>query len=133
MGCATPYKTELEQIIIVSRPVGNVPIVVSYLGGAFYRVQVNNTLPATISLLWDESSYITTTGESVRIIHLLNKYAPPQNPPVQQTSSFIPSNSQFQADFTGGRLARLRQKKLHAAAEEPQQESKNVSDIQHQR
>jgi len=105
IGCATflkaEHKAEHEQVVTVFRPVKNVPIIVSYQGGAFYRVQVNNTLPTAINLVWDESAYVTTTGESVRILHLQNKNDLPRYPPAQQASSPIPPNSQFQADFTG--------------------------------
>ena len=118
-GCATSSKTAyeekteydhitgqeqkiaLEQTVTVSSPVKNIPITVSYLGGVFYHVQVNNTLPIAINLAWDESTYVTTSGASVRILHVPNKNDLPQYPPAQQVSSAIPPNSQFQADFTG--------------------------------
>lgn len=105
MGCATLHKTEhkaeYEQIVTVFRPVKSVPIIVSYQGGAFYRVQVNNTLSTAINLVWDESAYVTTARESVRILRIQNKNDLPQYPPAQQASSHIPPKSQFQADFTG--------------------------------
>ncbi len=106
-GCATSpnteygQKTEHEQTVTVSSPVKNVPVTVSYQGGVFYRVQVNNTLPTEISLMWDESSYVTTTGVSVRLLHLPNKNDLPQNPPAKQASTPIAPDSKFQADFTG--------------------------------
>lgn len=100
-GCATLPDTAHQQTVTVSGPIKNIAIIVSYQGGVFYRVQVNNTLPAPINLLWDESTYVTTTGESVRILHLPNKDDLPKYPPAQQASSPIPPNSQFQADFTG--------------------------------
>lgn len=101
IGCATFHKAEYEQVITVFRPVKSVPITVSYQGGAFYRVQVNNTLPTAISLVWDESAYVTTSGESVRILHIQNKNDLPRYPPAQQAFSPIPPKSQLQADFTG--------------------------------
>jgi hypothetical protein len=100
-GCKTLQKSEHEPIIAVASPVKNVPIIVSYQGSAFYHVQVNNTLPNTINLLWDESTYVTTTGKSVRILHLQSKHDIPTYPPAQQAPSPISPNSQFQADFTG--------------------------------
>ncbi len=101
VGCATFHKAGYEQIVTELRHVESVPIIVSYQGGAFYRVQLNNTLPYAINLVWDESAYVTTTGESVRILHVQNRNDLPKNPPAQQDSSIIYPNSQFQADFTG--------------------------------
>jgi len=104
-GCATFLKTEhkpeREQLVSVLQPVKRVSVIVSYQGGPFYRVQVNNTLPIAIKLMWDESSYVTTTGESIRILHLQNKSDLPRYAPAQQASSSIPPGSQFRADFTG--------------------------------
>ncbi len=100
-GCGTLHKIEQEQTITVSKPIKNVPIVVSYQGGVFYRVQVNNTLPSSIHLVWDESTYVTTTGESIRLLHLNSKYFLPEYAPAQQASSLISPDSQFEADFTG--------------------------------
>ena len=100
-GCETLNKTEHEQTVTVSKPIKNVPIIVSYQGGVFYRVQVKNTLPTAINLVWDESTYVTTTGESVRLLHLQSKSDIPQYAPAQQASSRISPDSQFQADFTG--------------------------------
>jgi len=100
-GCSTLQKAEHEQIVTISKPIKSIPVTVSYLGGVFYRVQVNNTLPTAINLAWDESTYVTTTGESVRILHLHDKSELPQHAPAQQASSTIPPHSKFQADFTG--------------------------------
>lgn len=94
-------KTEYGQIVTVFRPVKSVPIIINYQGGAFYRVQVNNTLPTAINLVWDESAYVTTTKESIRLLHIHDKNNLPRYPPPQQVSSSIPPNSKFQADFTG--------------------------------
>ena len=104
IGCATFQKAEhaaeYEQIVTVSRPVKGVRVIVSYQGGALYRVQVTNTLPTAINLVWDESAYVTTTRESVRLLHIQNKNDLPRYPPAQQASSPILPDSQFQADFT---------------------------------
>jgi len=94
-------KPEYAQVITVAKPVKGVPITVSYLGGAIYRVQISNNLQNEIKLMWDESTYATTTKESVRLFHVQDKNNLPQYPPGQQTPSSIPPNSQFQADFTG--------------------------------
>ena len=73
-GCATTAKTAHEQktdhgqTVTVSSGVKSVRVAVNYQGGVFYHVQVNNSLPTSINLVWDESTYVTTTGESVRPI-----------------------------------------------------------------
>jgi hypothetical protein len=100
-GCETLPKIGHEQTVTAVKPIKNVPIIVSYQGGVFYHVQVNNNLPTAINLVWDESTYVTTTGESVRLLHLQSKSDLPQYAPAQQVSSPISPNSQFQADFTG--------------------------------
>ena len=94
-------KPEYAQIITVAKPIKGVPITVSYLGGAIYRVQINNNLPNEIKLMWDESTYATTTKESIRLFRVQDKNNLPQHPPGQQAPSSIPPNSQLQADFTG--------------------------------
>ena len=94
-------KPEYTQVITVAKPIKGISISVSYLGGAIYRVQVNNNLQSEIKLMWDESAYATTTKESIRLFHVQDKNNLPQHPPGQQTPSSIPPNAQFQADFTG--------------------------------
>ena len=100
-GCETLHQPDRDQTITVSNPIKNVPITVSYQGGVFYRLEINNTLPTAINLLWDESTYVTTSGESIRILHLIDKNNLPKSVPAQQASSLIPSNSKFESDFTG--------------------------------
>jgi len=100
-GCETLRQPNHEQTITVSNPIKNIPITVSYQGGVFYHLEIINDLPTVINLLWDESTYVTTTGESVRILHLTDKNDLPKSPPAQQVSTSIPSNSKFEADFTG--------------------------------
>lgn len=101
VGCATIQKAGYEQIVTELRRIESLPITVSYQGGAFYRVHLNNTLPDGISLIWDESAYVTTTGKTIRLLHIPNKSDLPQYPPAQQDASLITPNSQFQALFTG--------------------------------
>ena len=100
-GCETLRQPDHDQTITISNPIKNVPITVSYQGGVFYRLEIINDLPTSINLLWDESSYLTTTGESVRILHLTSKSDLPKSAPAQQASTSIPPNSKFEADFTG--------------------------------
>ena len=92
---------EFAQVVTVSKPIAGVPISVSYLGGAFYHVEVSNTLPTVINLLWDESAYVNTKRESVRILHIPKKTDLSRDPPAQQASPPIAPGSQFQADFIG--------------------------------
>ena len=92
---------EFGQVITVSRPIAGVPISVSYQGGVFYHVEVNNTLPTVINLVWDESAYVNTNRETVRILHIPKKSDLPHEPPAQQASSPIAPDSGIQADFIG--------------------------------
>ncbi len=92
---------EFKQVITVLKPIGKVPVSVSYQGGVFYHVVVNNNLPTLIKLVWDESTYLNTKGEPVRILHIPKKSDLPHDLPVQQASSPISPNAQFQADFIG--------------------------------
>lgn len=104
-GCAwlTPLKKEpqYEQIVTVLKPVEKVPITISFEDGKFYRVQVQNTLPTTISLMWDESTYVNTRRESIRVIRIPNRKNLPLHPHRQQADSPIAPGSQLQADFMG--------------------------------
>ena len=99
-GCETLHQPDHGQTITVSNPIKNVTIIVSYQGGVFYHLEISNSLPTAINLLWDESSYITTTGESVRLLHLTSKRDLPKSVPAQQASTSILSDSKFEADFT---------------------------------
>lgn len=100
-GSRPEQKPEYAQVINVSKPIKGVPVTVSYLGGAIYRVEVSNDLQSEIELMWDESAYGTTTRESVRLMQVHDRHNLPQHPPAQQPPSLISPNSQFQADFTG--------------------------------
>lgn len=100
-GCATFQKAGSGQTITASTSIKDVPITVSYRGGVFYRVQVNNTLPAAITLLWDESTYVATDGKSVRILRMDNRHNLPDYAPARQAASVIPAGAQFESDFTG--------------------------------
>lgn len=94
-------KIEYEQVVTVLKPIERVPIMVSFQDGVFYRVKVNNNLPTSIKLLWDESIYVNTSGESVRIVRILDRQNLPSNPRLPQADSPIVPGSQLQADFAG--------------------------------
>jgi hypothetical protein len=103
-GCAGfPGKktVEYEQVITVLKPIERVSVIVSYQGGVFYRVQVNNGLPYAISLQWDESSYVNTGGESVRLIRIPDRNDLPEQPHLPQADSPIAPGSRLLADFAG--------------------------------
>lgn len=104
-GCAGfPGKkktVEYEQVITVLKPIEQVSVTVSYQGGVFYRVQVNNGLPNAISLVWDQSTYVNTGGESVRLIRVPDRDNLPDQPGLPQADSPIAPASQLVADFTG--------------------------------
>lgn len=103
-GCAgfsSRKKVEYEQVVTVLKPIEKVPITVSFEGDMFYRVKVSNTLPVSINLLWDESAYVNTSGESVRLIRILDKQNLPSNLNLHQADSPIAPVSELQADFAG--------------------------------
>ncbi len=90
-----------EQVITVLSPVEQVSVAVSYQGGVFYRAQVKNNLPATIRLVWDESTYVNTGGESIRLIRVPDRDKLPSQPQLPQADSPIAPGSQLLADFVG--------------------------------
>lgn len=104
-GCAwfpqLKKEPEHEHIVAVLKPIEKVPVTVSFEGGMFYHVQVQNTLPTTISLVWDESSYINTRKESVRVVRIPDRKNLPPHPRQKQADSPIAPDSQLQADFMG--------------------------------
>lgn len=104
-GCAwlpQPKKEpEHEQVVAVLKPIEKVPVTISFEDGKFYHVQVQNTLPTAISLVWDESTYVTTRRESVRVIRIPDRNNLPPHPRQQQADSPIAPGSQLQADFMG--------------------------------
>ena len=104
-GCAGLHnnrkEVEYEQIVTELKPIEKVPITVSFEGGVFYRVRVDNTLPVSINLLWDESTYVNTGGESVRMIRVLDRQNLPANLHLPQADSPIAPASTLQADFAG--------------------------------
>lgn len=92
--------TEYTQTITVLKPIEGVPITVTYQGNAVYRVLVRNALPGGITLMWDKSAYVTTQGETIRLLHLpLGKSL--REAPAQQAESPVAPGSQLAADFTG--------------------------------
>lgn len=104
-GCAVlaPAKkeAEYEQIVTVLRPIDKVPITINFEEGMFYHVQVQNALPGAISLVWDESSYVNTRRESIRLIRIPDRGNLPLYPRPKQADSPIAPDSQLQADFMG--------------------------------
>jgi hypothetical protein len=92
---------EYVQVITVLKPIEGVPVTVSYQGNAVYRVLVGNTLPGVVNLMWDQSAYVTTRGESVRLLHLPRAGKSLREAPAQQAESPVAPGAQLEADFTG--------------------------------
>ncbi|MBI4937198.1 MAG: hypothetical protein HY846_03110 [Nitrosomonadales bacterium] len=92
---------KFDHFVTASRAIPGVSVWVTYQGGAVYHLEVGNTLPNVISLLWDESVYVDTKGESVRILHIPKMSDLPRDPPAQQASPPIAPDSRFRADFIG--------------------------------
>jgi hypothetical protein len=104
-GCAglqgRGREAEYNQTITVLRPIEGISVTVSYQGGVFYRVLVNNTLPDTISLKWDESAYVNTGGESVRLVRIQDRNNLPTQVYLPQAASPIAPGAHLKADFIG--------------------------------
>jgi len=104
-GCSvlpgTRKEAGYDQVVTVLKPIEKVPVAVSFQDGVFYRVKVNNNLPTSIKLLWDESVYVNTSGKSVRVIRVLDRRNLPGNLSLRQADSPIAPGSQLQADFAG--------------------------------
>ena len=98
---ASLRKEEYKQQVTVLKPIEGVSVLVSYQGGAIYRVQVNNTLSRVINLVWDESAYVNTHGESIRLIHLPRRGDLARDPPAQQAALPIAPGTQLQTEFIG--------------------------------
>ncbi len=105
-GCAAlpaagEKEPEYRQVITVLDPVDRVPVIVSYQGGGFYHIQVRNNQPDTIRLVWDESAYVNTSGESIRLIRVPDRDKLPAQPQLPQADSPVAPGSQLRADFVG--------------------------------
>lgn len=99
-GQQSTAATEYTQTITVLKPIEGVPITVTYQGNAVYRVLARNALPGVITLMWDKSAYVTTQGESIRLLHLPMGRSL-REAPAQQAESPIAPGSQLVANFTG--------------------------------
>lgn len=105
-GCAAfnaPQKKapEFEHLVAVIKPIDKVPIIVSFDNGLFFHVQVQNSLANTITLIWDESSYVNTRKESIRLIRITDRNNLPASLRPPQADSPIAPDSELQADFMG--------------------------------
>ncbi len=104
-GCANLLKqkktVEYQQVVTTLKPIDGVWVDVSYQGGVFYRVQVKNSLSSPIRLIWDHSSYVSTSAQSVRLVRILDRNHLPDNPRLPQADSPIAQGSQFSSDFVG--------------------------------
>ncbi len=96
-----PSAAEYTQIITVLKPIEGMPITITYQGNAVYRVLVKNTRPGVVNLMWDQSAYVTTQGESIRLLHLPGWGRTLHEPPAQQAESPIAPGAELDADFTG--------------------------------
>lgn len=92
---------KFDQVVTTLRPISGVAVSVTYSGGAIYHLEVSNALTTVINLIWDESAYVDTKGESIRILHIPKKNDLFRDPPAQQASPPIAPGSRYQADFIG--------------------------------
>jgi len=101
-----PTAVEYDQLITVLKPIDNIPISVIFESGVRYRVHVKNTSGSLVKLVWDDSAYVSTSGQSIRLIRLYGSEFP-ENLHAQQPSSPIAPHSELQAVFSGDRWIEL--------------------------
>jgi len=94
------------QLITVLKPIDNLPILVTYEGGIRYKVRASNMTGNMIKLIWDDSAYVSTGGQSIRIVHIPGNELP-SNGFCQQSSSPIAPYSELRTSFSGDRWIEL--------------------------
>lgn len=92
---------QYEQTVAAIRPIKGLSINVVPTGDYFYRVQVKNSLPIPVKLLWDDSSLVSTDNKSTRIIRIADRNRLPDNTRQPQAESPIPRGAQFSTELTG--------------------------------
>lgn len=97
----TAHTTEYDQVITVLKPIDRVSVRITYQGGLFYRVQVENKLPYPINLKWDDSVYVSTGGESVRLLRIADRSELPEHAQLPQAHSPIAPDAMLRTDFIG--------------------------------
>lgn len=103
------HEIEYEQVITVLKPIDGVSVAVTYQGGVFYRVQVKNLTSSSITLSWDRSTYVTTSGQSIRLLRILDRGSLPPQTGFPQADSPIAPGSRLAANFIGESWVRLAQ------------------------
>jgi len=66
-GCTTPG-INYNQPVTEVRSVPDISVQLSYIGGKFWHAKIKNNSNATAKLIWDESSYVNSKGNSTRLI-----------------------------------------------------------------
>lgn len=105
-GITTPRSSDYEQVITVLNPIENLPISISHEEGIRYHVRIRNTSATLYKLIWDDCTYVSTSGISIRLVRIYGKKYP-DNLHAPQASSPIAARSEFQADFSGDRWIEL--------------------------
>ncbi len=104
----TTRASEYQQVITVLKPIDNLPVTITHEGGIRYRLQVKNNSSDLHKLIWDDSSYVSTSGISIRLIRLSGKKIP-DNVLAPQATAPIAAHSEYQTSFSGDRWIELAQ------------------------
>lgn len=101
-GCAGMMGGEKYQPLVVEqKSIPQVSVKVSYKEVGIYQVQVESDVPETISLLWDSSAYLNTSGDTIRLLHMESMDDFPQDTTQLQIPSVIRRGERFRTFFVG--------------------------------
>ncbi|MDH4284973.1 MAG: hypothetical protein OEV35_06605 [Gallionellaceae bacterium] len=97
-GCAgvkySPMVTEQKSLPDVS-------VRVSHQADGIYRVQVRNNTSDNITLQWSYSAYVTTGGETIRLINIPDPDHFPEGVPTEQVPSMVVRGGRLTTWFVG--------------------------------
>lgn len=97
-GCVS---TQYSQLVTERKPIPRVSVTTSYKAAGVYQVEVVNNTRNTITLLWNSSAYLNTSGETIRLVHLENAEVLPEVPPLLQRPSAIRRRGKLKTYFAG--------------------------------
>jgi len=101
-GCAgLSDSTHYRPVVTEQKSIPHVAVTVSHKADGIYQVQVNNSLPETVSLQWNNSAYVNTGGDTTRLIHIQNLDRFPDDAPAEQLPSRIARGARLKTYFVG--------------------------------
>ena len=97
-GCAS---VKYSLLVTEQKLIPQVSVKVSYIDNGIYQVEVDSKLPDAITLQWNSSAYLNTSGGTVRIIHIEDVDTFPEQTPVEQEPSAIVHAKKLKTYFVG--------------------------------